>query len=126
MPRADFTSRALVPLASSASVVSICRTSRLADSAGVDSDPLAQVDPLTETSWHSSADVDPLKSSALSAVLALQGGGVGDEPQLSEPTSFATASLQMVSHWDPVSDVVITLEVVSRPPDAVMSWLTVT
>ena len=74
------------PLASSASVVSICRAFRLAESAGVERDPLAQDDPLTETSWHSWADVEPLKSSALSAVLALHGFGVGDEPQLSSPT----------------------------------------
>ena len=59
-------------------------------------------------------------------MLALQAEGVGEEPQLSWATWLATASLQMASHWAPVSDVVITLEVVSRPPDAVISWLMVT
>ena len=63
MPSADVTSSALVPLANSASVVSICRAFRLAESGGVERVPLAQDDPLTETSWHSWAEVDPLKSS---------------------------------------------------------------
>ena len=88
---------ALVPFASSASVVSICSASRLADSSAVervDRFPL-QDDPLMETSWHSEAEVRPEKSRLASAVLAPHGSGVGVAPQLSCATWFATASFQM-------------------------------
>ena len=79
-----------------------------------------------ETSWHSWALVEPEKSRLLSAVLAPHCSGVGVAPQFSWATWFATASFHMASHWAAVEDAVITLDAVSRPPDAVMSWLTVT
>ena len=126
--KAEVTLMGLEPLATSASAVSICSAFRLAERAGVERVPLLQDDPLTDTSWHNwtAVDPDPLKSSAPSATLALHGAGVGDAPQFSRATWLATASLQMASHWDAVSDVVRTLDVVRRPPDAVTSWFTVT
>ena len=84
-----------------------------------------QADPLMETSWHSWALVELEKSRLLSAVLAPHCSGVGVAPQFSWATWFATASFQIASHWAAVRDAVMTLDVVSRPPDAVMSWLTV-
>jgi hypothetical protein len=83
--------------------------------------PLVHVDPLTEIIWHSWADVDELKPSALSAVCALQGKGVGDEPQLNWATWLPTALLKKVSHWAPVTDAVKTLDGVRNPPDALIS-----
>ena len=62
----------------------------------------------------------------LSAVLAEQGDGVGVALQLSWATWFATAAFQIDCHVWPVSDVVMTLDVVSSVPDAAMSWLIVT
>ena len=78
-----------------------------------------------ETIWQSDADVDQLPSD-VSAVPALHGLGVGDEAQFSCATWLATASFQMMDHSLPGSDAVMTLDVVRRPPDAVISWLTVT
>ena len=46
--------------------------------------------------------------------------------QLSWATWFSTAAFQIDCHVEPVSDTVITFEVVSSPPDAAMSWLIVT
>ena len=120
---------ALVPLASSASVVSVCSVSRLADRSAVVRVERAvglQADPLMETSWQSWALVEPEKSRLLSAVLAPHCSGVGVAPQLSWATWFATASFHMASHWAAVRDAVMTLDGVRRPPDAVISWLTVT
>ena len=45
-----------------------------------------QCEPLIDTSWQSEADVDAVASSALSAVLAEHGSGVGVEPQLTWAT----------------------------------------
>ena len=60
--KAEVTLMALDPLASSASVVSICSTFRLVESAGVERVPLLdRIDPLTDTSWHSSTSVDPTR-----------------------------------------------------------------
>ncbi len=104
-----------MPLASSASVVSSCRTLRLAERADVERDPLEHVDPLMETIWHSSAEVDALKLRPFRAV------------RVSELAPIWLAAVcQMASHWAPVRDVVMTLEVVRRPPEAVISWLTET
>ena len=56
----------------------------------------------------------------------MQGNGVGVLPQLTWATWLATALLQMDSHWEPSNEAVMTLELVKRPPEAVMSWLIVT
>ena len=79
-----------------------------------------------ETSWHSWAPVQPEKSRLLSAVLAPHCSGVGVAPQFSWRDLVRHG---VVPDGEPLGrgeDAVMTLDVVSRPPDAVMSWLTVT
>ena len=60
----------LVPLATSASVVSVCSTLRLAERAGVERVAFVgeHVEPSMETNWHSEADVDAVDPRALRAV----------------------------------------------------------
>ena len=57
----------------------------------------------------------------LSAEAAEHGAGVGVELQLSWATWLATAAFQMDCHWEAYREAVMTFDVVSRPPDAVMS-----
>ena len=122
MPSVDWTSIALEPLATSASVVRNCSTSRLADIPGTETFPPPQVEPLMEKSWHSSTGVLP-KSSDSNAVYALHADGTGEAPQLSAAFWVFVAFVRMVSQSDAFNDVVKTLDGVrvATPADAAIS-----
>jgi hypothetical protein len=109
--RAEVTFSALEPLASSASVIRVCSTLMLAERAYGATTPLAQVEPFTDTSWHSEAEVPP----------------VIVEPKNEDPEVGAAGGVvERVTHWAPVRDVVMTLLAVSVPAEAPMSWSRVT
>ena len=126
--KAEVTSMAFDPLATSASVVSICSTFRLVDRAGVDSVPFAQDDPLIDTSWHSLTVAIRRRSvSAQARGLPGVAGRRGRRRRATErrdlvrhgvaPDGEPLGRRQRRRH---------DIGVVRRPPDAVMSWLTVT
>src|SRR5271163_1408677 len=109
MPSAVPRSSALVPLASSASVVNVSSALRLAESAGVERLPPVHVELLVDVvlidtslqSWTCVCADEPKFRAwvPLSAEAAEQGAGVGVELQLSWATWLATAAFQMDCHW---------------------------